>query len=60
MTGVKALRASNHTVHVGLAGASGGISCGLALKRKGALALELVKTATQLPQAPAYNTSAHT
>ena len=60
MTGVKALRASNHTVHVGLAGASGRISCGLALKRKGALALELVKTATQLPQAPAYNTSVQT
>jgi hypothetical protein len=57
VAGVNALRASNHTVHVALAGASGGLSCGPALRRKEALALELVKTATQLPQAPAYNTS---
>ena len=60
VAGVNALRAANMTVHVALAGASGGASCGPALRRKESLALELVKTAKQLPQAPAYNTSAQT
>ena len=56
VVGVNALRASNHTVHVALAGASGGLSCGPALRRKETLAMELGKTATPVPQATGDNT----
>lgn len=57
VAGVNALRATNRTVHVALAGASGAVSADIALRDKEKLAAQLVSTAHLLPQSKTYNTS---